>query len=81
MWVLIWRQAMISSYYHDLETQLEYSRKQVKQLEQRVKMLRDALDQMDINICAAGDLMTKEDMQEAERLIALRDAVLLATKD
>ena len=72
---------MFSSYYHDLETQLEYSRKQVKQLEQRVKMLRDALDQMDINICAAGDLMTKEDMQEAERLIALRDTVLAATKD
>lgn len=50
------------------------------ELEQRVKMLRDALDQMDINICSAGDLMTKEDMQEAERLIALRDTVLEQTK-
>jgi hypothetical protein len=50
-------------------------------LRKQIGLLRDALDQMDINICAAGDLMTKEDMQEAERLIALRDTVLAATKD
>ena len=105
---------MFNSYFHDLETQLEYKRKEVEELKQKllmleqvsgtlcdkcgwamkfpgescrcelqmqVEMLRNALVQMDLQICAAGDLMTKEDMQEADRLTALRDSVLEQTKD
>ena len=51
------------------------------ELQMQVEMLRNALAQMDLQICAAGDLMTKEDMQEADRLTALRDSVLEQTKD
>ena len=51
------------------------------ELQKQVDMLRNALEQMDLQICAAGDLMTKEDMQEADRLTALRDSVLEQTKD
>lgn len=72
---------MFNSYFHDLETQLEYKRKEVEELKKQIALLRNALEQMDLQICAAGDLMTKEDMQEADRLTALRDSVLEQTKD
>ena len=55
--------------------------KTVEELVKQIALLRNALEQMDLQICAAGDLMTKEDMQEADRLTALRDSVLEQTKD
>lgn len=54
--------------------------KRADDLEAQVEMLRDALSQMDLQICAAGDLMTKQDQQEALRLEALRDRVLKETE-
>ena len=54
--------------------------KRADALEAKVEMLRDALSEMDLQICAAGDLMTKEDEQEALRLEALRDRVLKETE-
>lgn len=45
-----------------------------------IQMLRDALSQMDLTICSMGDLMTKEDQEEALRLEALRDRVLKETE-
>lgn len=53
---------------------------EIGKLQAQIKMLRDALSQMDLQICAAGDLMTKEDQQEALRLEALRDRVLKETE-
>jgi len=54
---------------------------ELEQMKETVFMLRDVLGHMDLTICSAGDLMTKEDMLECDRLIAMRDNALEETKD
>lgn len=53
---------------------------EIDRLKRHVKLLRDALEQMDLRVVGSGDLCTKEDLQDASRLEELRDAVLKETE-